>query len=101
MQLLATFSVAFDAGHGEHGHHYIVKVTCEDLTDLGVVADMAALREEFNERSMEAMLPATPSDPAHIAAYVLERLRSRHAGVVEVEVRESEMVSGLARFVKR
>lgn len=101
MQLLATFSVGFDAGHEEHGHHYVVKVSCEDLTDLEVVADTVALRDEFNLRRMEAMLPATPIDPPHIAAYILERLRSKHTSVVEVEVRESDEVGGIARHVKR
>jgi len=47
------------------------------------------------------MLPATPAEPPYIAAYILERLRGNHPGVIEVEVRESGSESGIARHEQR
>jgi len=101
MKLLTTFSVEFDAGHGEHGHHYVVKATCSDVSDLEVLAELEAIKGEFSERAMEVMLPATPAEPPYIAAYILERLRGNHPGVIEVEVRESGSESGIARHEQR
>lgn len=101
MRLFLKKTVEFDAGHEHHGHHYAVTVTWADIEDTGVEEEVESVSREFAMRRLEEMLPASPPDPAHFAAYLLERMRSNHSSVSEVEVSVSDGTGGVARHEPR
>lgn len=110
MDISSSATLGFDAGHGDHGHHWDVEVSVSGDLDpksgfvRGAELLMPALREllaEVDHRNLDEMLPGSVASPLGVAAWVLDRLALRFPRIVRVTVDCSDGTSGEIRRAPR